>query len=164
MDRIRFETPDALLFETVRDALADRFEVVRSGGGIGIGDRGDSLVVGEGKVLKKPFSMASLVRLLDGGEALPCAGLAIYLAARKARGGGKSASLTEMEARILELLYASKRGLAPEALMRGIFGNASASSAKSLSTHIYNLRRKLSGLGAKGDPVALVDGRYKLGF
>jgi DNA-binding response OmpR family regulator len=162
MDRIRFETKDSLLFETVRDALSKDFEVVRSGGYIVVEDRDGSLVINENEVLEKPFSMASLARMLEGEAVFPFAGIVMYPAARKIRRGGKSAALTEMEADILELLCRSKRGLCPEDIMREVFGRASASAAKSLSTHIYNLRRKLSGIGVKGEPLALVKGRYKL--
>jgi DNA-binding response OmpR family regulator len=166
MDKICFDTSDALLFRAVKEALCaiGAFEVAKSGGKIALRDAGAELVLGGGKVIKKPFSIAALAAMLEGEVAFSFAGLSVYPRIRKVVSGMESATLTEMESKLLELLYDSKCGLSQDDLMRAAFGRPSASSAKALSTHVYNLRRKLDKLGAPAGLITLANGRYRLSF
>jgi DNA-binding response OmpR family regulator len=154
-----------LLFDAVREVFADlgMFNVMRSGDCPAVlFDRGASLETGGGRVVRKPFSIAALIDAIEGEDVFSFAGFAVYPATRRITRESRSASLTEIESALLGLLWRSKSGLAPEALMEELFGRASQSAAKALSTHIYNLRKKLSSLGAKDGLISLAEGKYKL--
>ncbi|MDR1476755.1 MAG: winged helix-turn-helix domain-containing protein [Rickettsiales bacterium] len=150
----------------MREVFADlgMFGVVRSGDcPMVLFDKGSVLETGGGRVVRKPFSVATLLDAIEGEEVFSFAGFSLYPATRRITGGSRSASLTEIESELLGLLWRSKSGIGSEALMKELFGRASPSAANALSTHIYNLRKKLSALGAKDSLISLVNGRYKLG-
>ena len=166
MEKVCFKTDDGLLFDTLKKALSDlgAFDVVRSGGMLALEDKGDRVVLGGGRVLKKPFAVSSLVDALENEVVFVFAEFAVYPVIRKVVSGDRFVVLTEIESKLLELLCRAKRGIASGDMMQKIFGCKSASAAKSLSTHLHNLRKKLSRLGVKDDLIIIAKNKYRLNF
>ena len=59
-------------------------------------------------------------------------------------------------------LFEEKKGVGVDDLVIWVFGRNNESSVKSLSTHIYNLKKKLAELFGKQKNILLENSRYKL--
>lgn len=75
---------------------------------------------------------------------------------------GKSAELTDKETQLLRALARDdKKGIAKEALLKGIWGFEEGLNTHTLETHIYRLRAKMKEVSGN-EMIEAVEGGYRL--
>jgi DNA-binding response OmpR family regulator len=94
-----------------------------------------------------------LLMLVDGGESRPtvvvrCDPIEMNRVRREVRCGGVRMSLTQIEFRILEeLMLKANRKVAPQDLLKAVWGESQTRNSNVLAVHIRNLRKKLEDRG-----------------
>jgi DNA-binding response OmpR family regulator len=118
----------------------------------------------------KPFRFADLLARLNhhlsrhaASDDTPVA-IGPYLfrpGAKLLMAGGRKVRLTEKETDILKFLHAAGATVARETLLHEVWGYNPAVTTHTLETHIYRLRKKIEGGGAK--ILLTEEGGYRLG-
>jgi two-component system response regulator CpxR len=156
LKRIRAESPVSVLLLTARGEEVDRIV---------------GLEIGADDYLPKPFNPRELLARIRAvlrrnasavspqATALRVGDLELDSAARRARLGGRSLDLTDVEFGLLEALMRSAGTVVNrEELSQSVLGRAFDPFDRSLDMHVSRLRKKLTQSGAEEDQVKTIRG------
>lgn len=119
------------------------------------------LLNGEKKFLK-PLDVFSFFDELDRDVSFDFFGAKLFIDKKKLVKNDLEILLTDIEFKILIKLFEETDGVFVDDLVIYVFGRNNESVVKTLSTHIYNLKKKLAELFGKQKNIFLENSRYKL--
>jgi hypothetical protein len=119
------------------------------------------LLNGEKRFLK-PLDILSFMEEFGRDVSVDFFGARLFVDKKKLLKNSVEIFFTDIEFKILIKLFEEKKGVGVDDLVIWVFGRNNESSVKSLSTHIYNLKKKLAELFGKQKNILLENSRYKL--
>ncbi len=130
-----------------------------------LSDDSDKFVLNNIHYFYKPLNFFSLIDVIKSSS-FYYIGNAKFFSNRKCIiNGDDKITLTNIEnAILLQLLKAKDKGVSALSLVEVIFKKNTESNLKSLSTHIYNLKKKLEVVVGKNKNIVSVNSMYKLDF
>ncbi len=110
----------------------------------------------------KPIDFFDVVKVISDLNIIYFNGIEVFPFKKTISKNNEVVNFTDMEFLILSLLMNNKEGIETDDILINVFGRVSESNLKSLSTHIYNLRRKLLKISENKDNIVLKNSRYIL--
>ena len=127
-----------------------------------LGEDGDEFVVNNDYKFQKPLNVFDVINFLQSFALVSFCGASFDINKKIVVRDGAVVQLTDIETKILSRLLDEEDGVDVEDLVCGVFGKNTESNVKTLSTHIYNLKKKLALLFKKQKNIIVVNARYKL--
>lgn len=124
----------------------------------------DYFLLNNEKKFLKPLDVLSFIAELERDVSFDFFGGRLFVDKKKLVKDSLEVLLTDIEFKILVKLFEEKNGIDVGDLSVYVFGRSNESSLKSLSTHIYNLKKKLSLLFDVKKNIIFENSRYKLGL
>lgn len=165
MKKIFIDSSDSLLKETLKKVFLDvGFDCV------GVKSKADVIVFDDnqkisvnGIMFEKPVDVFALINAVNNDTNIKFGAGELIFSLKKIVNGEKEVKLTSLEISIVkELVDAGSDGVDVSELVKKIFGRNTDSNVKSLSTHVYNLRKKLSIVFDAQKNIVLENNRYCL--
>lgn len=127
-----------------------------------LGEDSDGFVVNNDYKFQKPLNVFDVINFLQSFALISFCGASFDINKKVVVRDGAVVQLTDIETKILSRLLDEGDGVDVEDLVCGVFGKNTESNVKTLSTHIYNLKKKLALLFKKQKNIIVVNARYKL--
>ena len=164
MKTVFLDIKDKVLCQTFAEIMKDfGFEVVgKNTADFVLKDAKNKIILNDETVFLKPVDVFNLVKSLGVDENICVGEFSLNLKKKQIKFLENVASVTDIEAKILEILMKKSDGIDAEDLSVEIFSKSNESCLKSLSTHIYNLKKKIESLTGKKKNIVLEKARYFL--
>ncbi len=115
------------------------------------------------KKFQKPLDVFSLIDTMDIIYVKNFNNVRLFGDKKKLVSGDNEVFLTDIEFKILDVLFdVGKDGIYVDELVCSVFCKNTESNLKTLSTHIYNLKKKLLNIFENKKIIILENTRYKL--
>lgn len=164
MKTVFLDIKDKVLCQTFAEIMKDfGFEVVgKNTADFVLKDAKNKIILNDETVFLKPVDVFNLVKSLGVDENICVGEFSLNLKKKQIKFLENVASVTDIEAKILEILMKKSEGIDAEDLSVEVFSKSNESCLKSLSTHIYNLKKKIESLTGKKKNIVLEKARYFL--
>jgi hypothetical protein len=164
MIKIYLKTNNNLLFKSIK-SIFDKigtYELTSTPQNYNIiEERKDTFIINNKIIIKKPLYIKELLKKNIFANSFSFSNFQVNKETREISYDKKSSLLTQTELKILELLYENTEGISTDDILKNVLKYSTNSTSSSPTTHLYNLRKKLSHLNDK-DNIILKDEKYKL--